>query len=125
MANLKEEKLQILKMVEEGKISSEEGISLLQALEDTEEAYLEQGTAKWFKIRVFEPEGKTKVNITIPLSLVNVGMKMANKFSPEFREAGLDEVDLKEVFEAIKDGASGKIVDVESENGQKVEIVVE
>ena len=37
MAHLKEEKLQILKMVEEGKITSEEGIDLLDALGDAEE----------------------------------------------------------------------------------------
>ena len=33
---LKEEKLQILKMVEEGKISVEEGLDLLNALEEKE-----------------------------------------------------------------------------------------
>ncbi len=125
MGDLKEERLQILKMVEEGKITSEEGISLLDALEDSEKSYIENKNAKWMKVRVFDPDDNTKVNVTIPISLVNVGLKMANKFSPELKNTGLDEKDFKEIFEAIKDGASGKLVDVESESGEKVEVIVE
>ena len=125
MTDLKEEKLQILKMVEDNKITSEEGISLLEALGETQQAYMKNERAKWLKVRVFDPDDKTKVNVTIPITLIDVGIKMANKFSPEFKEAGLDEKDLKEIFEAIKNGASGKIVDVESENGEKVEVIVE
>lgn len=34
---MREEKIQILKMVEEGKITTEEGIELLEALETREE----------------------------------------------------------------------------------------
>ena len=112
-------------MVEDNKITSEEGISLLEALGETQQAYMENERAKWLKVRVFDPDDKTKVNVTIPITLIDVGIKMANKFSPEFKEAGLDEKDLKEIFEAIKNGASGKIVDVESENGEKVEVIVE
>lgn len=129
MTDFKDEKLQILKMVEEGKITSEEGIELLDALNETKVNYTESQKAKWLKIRVFEPDNSTKVNVTIPVSLIDVGMKIAGKvapnFVPELKESGLDELDLKEVFEAIRDGASGKLVDVESENGEKVEIIVE
>ena len=129
MTYLKEEKLQILKMVEEGKITSEEGIQLLDALGETEETYVDNRQAKWIKIRVFDPDDKTKVNVKVPISLIDVSMKMAGKFGPAFvpelKEAGLGESDMKELFDAIKNGAMGKIVDVESENGEKVEIIVE
>ncbi|MCF6466142.1 SHOCT-like domain-containing protein [Clostridium sp. Cult2] len=129
MTDFKEEKLQILKMVEDGKITSEEGIELLEALNETKVSYRESQKAKWLKIKVFEPDDSTKVNVTIPVALIDVGMKIAGKvapnFVPELKESGLDEMDLKEVFEAIKDGASGKLVDIESENGEKVEIIVE
>lgn len=37
MSGLKDEKLQILKMVEEGKITSDEAINLIETLENTEE----------------------------------------------------------------------------------------
>ena len=44
---------------------------------------------------------------------------------PELKESGLNENDINELFEAIKNGASGKLVDIEGENGEKVEIIVE
>lgn len=127
---MKEEKLQVLKMVEGGKITPEEGIELMDALEDREEVYRSrQPHAKWLKIRVYDPDEKAKVNVTIPLALMDVALKMAGKFGPAFvpelKEAGLDEEDLAELFEAIKNGAEGKLVDIQSENGESVEITVE
>lgn len=122
--NLKEEKMQILSMVSEGKISSEEGVKLLDALEEKSSPQAKK-SPKWLKVRVYDPDDDNKVNITLPISLLNVGMKIANKFSPEIKEAGLNDDDLKEIFEAIKNGAEGKLVDIDGENGEKVEIIVE
>lgn len=128
MSNLREEKLQILKMVEEGKISSQEGIDLLEALENTEESHI-RNKAKWLKIRVYEGEEKPRVNLTIPMAIIDVGMRIAGKvapnFVPELKEAGLTEKDISELLEAIKNGAIGKLVDVETDDGEKVEIIVE
>lgn len=122
------EKMQILTMVKEGKISPEEGVKLLEALETDnklDEFSFSSANAKWLKIKVFDPDDKTKVNVTLPISLINVGVKLANKLSPEFKESGLTEEDLNEIFTAIKSGATGKIVDIDSEDGTRVEIVVE
>lgn len=123
------EKMQILTMVKEGKITTEEGVKLLDALDNTTNVG-SAGTnlnskAKWLKVRVFDPEDSTKVNITLPISLVNIGVKLASKFSPEFKEAGLTEDDMEEIFAAIKSGETGKIVEVDSEDGTKVEVVIE
>lgn len=124
MADYKEEKLQILKMIEEGKITSEEGVKLLEALEDREDtSYIDVEKAKWIKVKVFEPDKKTNVDVTIPLSIIDVGMKIANKISPDFKKYGLSEEEIIEILNAIKSGASGKIVDVKGENGETVEIV--
>jgi len=122
--NLKEEKMQVLKMIEEGKVSSEEGIELLNALE---EKGIEIGTrsSKWLKVRVYDPDDKTKVNVNIPIALVDIGLKFATKFSPELKDSSIQDVDFKEIAEAIKNGAEGKIVDIESEDGEKVEVIVE
>ncbi len=123
---MKEEKKQILKMVEEGKITVDEGLDLLNALEEREKIEnTYTNDPKWLKIKVFDPDEDTKVNVNLPLSLINVGMKMSQKFVPELKDAGLDEEDFKEILNAIEDGAQGKIVDIESEDGEKVEIVVE
>lgn len=123
------EKLQILNMVKDGKITTDEGVKLLEALENpvntSNDIVYTNGKAKWLKIKVFDPEDATKVNVTLPLSLINIGVKLAGKFSPEFKDAGLTEEDMEEIFEAIKSGATGKIVDVDSEDGTKVEVVIE
>ena len=123
------EKMQILTMVKDGKISTEEGVKLLDALDNSGNASTQTvnitNKAKWLKIRVFDPEDATKVNVTLPISLINIGVKLAGKFSPEFKETGLTESDMEEIFTAIKNGETGKIVEVDSEDGTKVEIVIE
>lgn len=126
---MREERLQILKMVEDGKITPEEGMDLLDALGDMEEMHIENKQAKWLKIRVSDGGDKSKVNVTVPIALIDVSMRMAGKFGPAFvpelKEAGMTEDDFMELFDAIKGGAIGKLVDIESEDGEKVEIIVE
>ncbi|BDZ69099.1 SHOCT-like domain-containing protein [Methanobacterium ferruginis] len=124
--NVKDERMQILEMVEEGKISPSEATELLDALEGEPEEITPKTNAKWLKIRVKTMDDNPKVNVNIPLSLVDVGLKLAKKFDPKMEEAGLDQIDLDEVIEAVKNGAEGKIVDVEDEENQtRVKIYVE
>ena len=54
MKNITEERMQILKMIEQGKITATEGLELMNALEqDTEEVSLTTSKkTKWIKIRV-------------------------------------------------------------------------
>jgi hypothetical protein len=124
--NLKEERLQILQMVQEGKISAEEGAKLLAALDGSKKAEAAATTAatqgKYLRVRVTDMRsGKTKVNVNLPLALVNVGLKMGAKFAPE-----LGSVDMNEIMDAIRGGTQGKIVDVEdSEDGEKVEVYID
>lgn len=124
MSYLKEEKMQILKMIEDGKVSSKDGLELLNALEDKERLPISK-SSKWLKIKVFEPDDNTKVNVNIPLALVDVGLKMATKMSPDLKNSDLKDIDFNEIAELIKNGAEGKIVEVESDNGERVEIIVE
>lgn len=123
------EKLQILNMVQEGKITAEEGVKLLEALEDNKKTsnnlVYSDNKAKWLKIKVIESGDITKANVTLPISLVNVGVKLIGKFSPEIKASGLTEDDIGEILEAIKNGQMGKIVDVDTEDGTKVEITIE
>jgi hypothetical protein len=80
------------------------------------------GGARWFRVRVTDMEtGRTKVNVNLPLSLVDVGTRMGARFAPE-----LDDVDFHSIIEQIKSGAQGKIIEVEdAEDGERVEIYVE
>jgi hypothetical protein len=119
-----EERMQILKMIEEGKISAEEGAKLLAALAAGSKPVptKREGSPKQFRVRVTDlNSGRNKVNINIPMSLVNVGLKMGARFAPDIEGINFDEV-----MEAVRSGSQGKIVDVvDEEDGERVEIYVE
>ena len=127
-----EERMQILKMVEEGKISAEEGAKLLAALAESRKPpgggpfsgpfSGGAGEARWFRVRVTDlATGKIKANVNIPVGLVNVGIKMGARFAP-----GLESEQMEVIAEALKSGAAGKIMDVtDEEDGEHVEIFVE
>ena len=124
--NVADERIQILGMVEEGKISVEEATELLSALERTTEEIKPKKDVKWLKIRVYTMDDKPKVNVNVPISLVEVGLKLAKKYDPKMKDSGLENIDIDEILTAVKNGAEGKIVDVIDEESQtKVKIYVE
>ncbi len=123
-----EERMQILKMIEEGKISAKEGAELIRAIDNNqqdERAEPLRGTtpARWFRVRVTDMmSGRNKVNVNIPMGLVNVGIKMGARFIPE----NVDNAEYQEVMDAIRSGRQGKIFDyTNEEDGERVEIFVE
>ncbi|MBI5298543.1 MAG: hypothetical protein HY869_23970 [Chloroflexi bacterium] len=127
-----EERMKILKMIEEGKISAEEGAKLLAALRDgggrrgpgVPMPPRPPGApgARWLRIRVTDmTTGRSKASVQIPLALVDAGMKIGAHFAPE-----VEGVDMSNVMEAIRSGMMGKIIDVtDEEDGEHVEIFVE
>ena len=121
-----EERMQILKMIEEVKISAADGAELLKALDQSgaEKGQPLKGSsqARWFRVRVTDMDsGRNKVNINIPMGLVNVGMRMGARFTPQ-----IEGVDYQQLIEAIRSGQQGKIFDVENvEEGEHIEIFVE
>ncbi len=117
-----EERLQILKMIEGGQITAEEGAKLLGALEEPPKGEgRREGPPRWVRVRVTDLKtGKRKVNINLPIKLIDVGTRLGAKFA-----APLD-LDIEEIVRSIKEGAEGKIVDVEDEeDGERVEIYIE
>jgi hypothetical protein len=124
--NLKEERMQILKMIQNGQVSAEEGAKLLTALEGGQKSEMAANAAatqgKFLRVRVTDMNtGRTKVNVNVPLALVNIGLKMGARFMPN-----LDSLDTDEIMQAIRSGMQGKIVDVEdAEDGEKVEVYIE
>lgn len=125
-----EERLQILKMIQEGKITAEEGAKLLQALSAGGKGDKRPPTPpimgasdpRWFRVRVTDTRsGKNKVNVNIPMGLVNVGLRMGARFAPN-----IDSVNYDDLMTAIKSGQSGRVLDVtDEEAGERVEIFVE
>jgi hypothetical protein len=122
-----EERMKILKMIEEGKISAEDGAKLLAALATSGKTAAPPplplgGEARWFRVRVTDlATGKPKVNVNIPAGLVQVGMKMGARFAP-----GLEAEQMQVIAEALKSGATGKVLEAtDAEDGELVEIFVE
>ena len=124
-----EERMKILKMIEEGKISADEGSKLLSALGESRRGLPTPprmpgagGTARWLRIRVTDTRtGRSKASVQIPLALVDAGMKIGAHFAPE-----VEGVDMSNVMEALRMGVTGKIIDVVDEaDGEHVEIYVE
>jgi hypothetical protein len=119
-----EERMKILKMIEEGKVSAEEGAKLLAALASANRptSGLSASGAKWLRVRVTEVNtGRSKATVQIPISLMEAGMKIGAHFAPE-----IDGVNMDELMEALRSGMTGKIIDVtDDEDGEHVEIFVE
>ncbi len=124
-----EERMKILKMIEEGKISADEGSKLLAALSGARKgaAIASRSTgagssARWLRIRVTDVKtGRSKASVQIPLALVDAGMKIGAHFAPE-----VEGVDMSNVMDSIRMGVTGKIIDVVDEkDGEHVEIFVE
>ena len=121
-----EERMRVLQMLEEGKITPDEAASLLRALGKGQEAGPSRTGAptenRYLRIRVTDLNtGTGKVNVTIPLGLVSAGLRIAERFAPE-----AEGIDMGELEEAILSGAEGKIVEVmDSEDNERVEIYVE
>jgi len=124
MTVVSDERLKILQMLEEGKITAEEAAGLLRSLEAGERppAPGPGEGARYLRIRVTDlVSGEGKVNVTIPLGLVRMGLRIAEWFAPEF-----EDLDLRELEELIVSSGLGKIMEVEdAEDEERVEIYVE
>jgi len=118
-----EERLQVLKMIQSGQITAEEGIRLLEALEDRPPETRPSGRVKGpsqLRVRVTDLQsGRQKIDMAMPWRLVNVGLNMGARFAR-------DEIQVEDLVEAVQAGAEGKIVDVvDAEDGERIEIFVE
>ncbi len=145
------EKMKILEMIQEGKLTAAEGMDLLKAIEEGSsskepERITENGLAKkellsgerFLRVRVVG-EKALKVNVNLPLSLVRYASKLivyAMSFVPadkraELEQKGLDlqELDVEGLARILEETLDGKIVDVEVEDPTegriKVEVCVE
>ena len=117
-----DDRLRILRMVEQGQVTAEEGARLLGAL-DEDERTPSRPPAQWIWVRVTDVQsGRQKVNVNIPVGLIGVGIRLGARFSGS--DGG--SINAQELLASIKAGATGRLVDVEDPNsGERVEIIVE
>ena len=120
-----EERMKILKMIDEGKINAEQGAKLLSALNHnrkpgrTSSPRAAGGGARWLRVRVTDMvTGKPKATVNLPLGLLDAGLNIASKYAPD--------VAFDELIDSINAGTEGKIIDViDDEGGEHVEIFIE
>ncbi len=119
----KEERMTILRMIEEGKISAEEGARLIRALGAPQAAPKAESratsepfnTSRSLRILVTDlGSSRPRVNVTVPVGLI----KLALRWIPA--QAG---VDLSDIQAAIDAGVRGPLVEVtDQEQNVHVEI---
>ena len=129
---MQEERMRILQMLKEGKITVDESLKLLEALEPEAAGEPEpavQTRAKWLRIRITERgKDKPKVMVTLPVGLVDWALRTGSKFASlggaDLGEMGIDLNQLRAAL--VYGGMKGKIIDVmDDEEGQRVEIELE
>jgi len=124
------ERMQILKMVEEHKITAEEAAKLFAALETPTTARSNEDAPstkpRWLRVRVTDiPTGRSKVNVNVPIGVISAAGKLGVRFGLQ-KYADQEGIDVDEIIEAIRTGAAGKLVDVTNEEGSEhVEVYVE
>lgn len=125
-----EERLQVLKMIDSGKISVDEGSQLLTALEATNS---QSGTGsnarsirhlagKRMHLLVSNLHtGQIKARASLPLRLLEVGLLIGAHYTAELKG-----VRLESILAALTDGLEGKIIEVMDQEKQiRVEVLVE
>lgn len=119
-----EERLFILRMLEQGKISADEAARLLGALDSGAPSPSSSPPRDPFdlshglRIRVQDlRSGHEQVNVTIPSGLVRFGLR----FVPSSAN-----IDIAAVQSALESGAIGKILEVaDQDSGKRVQIFIE
>jgi hypothetical protein len=123
---VREERLEILRLLEAGSITVDEAATLLDALDRASLPPPNGGStssrspeARLIRIRVTDgTTGRVVVNLAFPLGLIKSGLDIAGQFVPEY----LPKVDA--IRESVTAGFRGPLVDVD-DGGQRVEIIAE
>lgn len=125
---MNEEVKRILKMVEEGKIDSSKAAELIEALQVQKvEVNPVNYEDRMLKIRIIDKDENEKdehVNINVPVKFIKSVLKSVGKINLG-ESCGVEKVDPEMIAAAIDGNLTGKIVDIQSSDGEVVEISIE
>jgi hypothetical protein len=111
----------ILTKVHAGTLSVEEVLDRLSGAEAAGPPETSGTRGKYLRIRV-ERDGKKTVNIRIPIGLVDTGVHLFGGAS--MRVDGLP-IDTQKLWDTVRTASAGKIIDIDGDDGEHVEIAVE
>jgi hypothetical protein len=127
-----EERMRILMMIQEGKISAAEGARLIEALDDLSEpstptafasaSSLSGKKPRYLRVLITDTDtGKARVNVRLPVSLINSGIRMGARFAPE-----IEGLEMEDLNAWLNSGEAGQIVDIfDEEDGEHIEVFLE
>jgi hypothetical protein len=130
MAN-REDRIHILRMIEDGKLTAAQGLQLLEVLNAptaTQPTPVEppasplSGRMRFLVVRVTDLDSsRVRVNIRLPVNVVTAGIKIGARFSPQ-----VEGLDLGTVMAYIQSGQTGLVLDVvDDKDGEHVEVFIE
>jgi len=114
---LRSEREQILKMLEEGKITAEEAMKLLDTVEHQGAAQPPR-KSKFIRISISGDDGE-KVNVNLPVGLAKLALRVASNFEPRVKD-----LDIDSIIDEVESGVEGRLVEI-ADGENKVEIVIE
>lgn len=123
-----EERMKILQLLEEQKITAADAERLLSNLDNLSNQSIKEErlvkrdrTKKFLRIEVNDNDDQVKVNV--PLSLV----KAAMSFIPKEAKVQLDNanINIEDIIKLVEEGADGQLVDVQTKDGTTVAIYID
>ncbi|HNR46764.1 MAG TPA: hypothetical protein PKO03_06815 [Anaerolineaceae bacterium] len=124
---MSEERLKILQMIQDGKVSVADGLRLMEALDAAKRPSRTPGVptgreARWLRVVVTDTNtGKPRVNLRLPVNVLGAGLKMGARFSTE-----VEGVQMDQIMEMVRAGYVGKVVDAyDDKDGEHVEVYLE
>ncbi|WP_027626316.1 SHOCT-like domain-containing protein [Clostridium lundense] len=122
---MNDEIMKVLNMLEEGKIDAQKAGELIEVLNASKNNVpTVTNSDKMLKIRVNSQNGDN-VNINIPVKFIRTIGGAIKRIPKVEGIEGMEDIDIQAILQAVSDGLDGKIVDVKSEKGDNVEIIVE
>ena len=125
-----QERRVVLRMIDEGKITAEEGFQLLKALDAGSQAPATGAQARFHpalrgrtvRLHVFDmARNRTKATASVPASLLEAGLRIAAHYAP-----GLQGMNTDQLLHTLADGVQGRVLEVLDESSKvKVEVFIE
>ena len=121
ITNQNPDRTRILRMVEAGQLSAEDAANLLDAL-GAEARAGDRARARLVRVRVTDLQtNRQKANVTIPVSLINVGLRLGARLAPQLSGSALEDL-----VRAIQQGTVGRLFEWQDlEEGERIELIVE